>query len=183
MFEHSLVARDKCIWLLCDIAFAGAWVAETISQHDFYVEVGIETIEKRIETRGKDSENFISVIRMDLKKAQKQGTDERTQGDSYTSSTVNFFQMYRVLFLHSLISALFLYFSHPSLYLKCSCVETSFSIVHIKHKDINNSNHLMRVLARMLFTNMQWTGTKCAYRVHNLLSDVTGRLNQGFNRG
>ena len=52
-------------------------------------------------------------LRMDLKKGQKQGKDERTQKDYPTSAV--YFCTCRVVFLRSFISALFLsYFQvHP----------------------------------------------------------------------
>ena len=61
---------------------------------------------------------------MEPKKVQKQGRDERTQEDYPTSGV--YFCRYRVAFLHSFISALFLYFFRLHPYLKSSFTETFF---------------------------------------------------------
>ena len=61
---------------------------------------------------------------MELEKVQKQARDERTQ-EEYPTSGVYFCRC-RVVFWHSFISALFLYFFQPHPYLKSSFTETFF---------------------------------------------------------
>ena len=61
-------------------------------------------------------------------KVQKQGRDERTQED-YRASAVYFCRC-TVVFLHSFISALFLYFFQLHPYVKSSFTET-FSLVDL----------------------------------------------------
>ena len=61
-------------------------------------------------------------VGMDLKKVQKQGRDQRTQ-EHYPTPAVYFCRC-RVVFLHSFISALFLYSFQVHPYLKWSFTET-----------------------------------------------------------
>ena len=82
----------------------------TIKMFNFYLEGGLENHWKRTETRGKSLCRTSFQLRMRLKKVQKQGRDERTQED-YPTSAMYFLLMTWVVFLRSLISALFLYFS------------------------------------------------------------------------
>ena len=72
---------------------------------------------------------------MEVKKVQKKGRDERTQED-YPPSAVYFCRC-RVVFLHSFISALFLYFFQLHPYLKSSFTET-FSLVFLGMGQVQN---------------------------------------------
>ena len=76
-----------------------------------FVEVGLETPRKSM---GKNFCTTLFQVGMDLKKVQKQGRDERTQEHYPTSA---------VYFLHSFISALFLYSFQVYPYLKWSFTE------------------------------------------------------------
>ena len=91
----------------------------------FYLEIGLETPEKRTETREKSFCKTWFEVGMEPEKVQKQGRDERTQEDYPTSGV--YFCRCRVVFLRSFISALFLYFFRLHPYFKSSFTETFFS--------------------------------------------------------
>ena len=84
----------------------------------FYLEVGLETSQKEQKVGGKFLQNFIS-SRMDLKKVQHKNKAEigGVQED-YPTSAVYFLRMYRVVFLHSFVPALFVHFLQVDPYLK-----------------------------------------------------------------
>ena len=88
------------------------FVSSTINTFVFYLEGGLENPQKEQKVGKKFSKTSFQ-LRMDLKRGQKQGRDERTQED-YPTSAVYFYRC-RVVFLHSFISSLFLYFFqvHP----------------------------------------------------------------------
>ena len=87
------------------------FVCSTINTFVFYLEGGLENTRKRTETREKSLWKTWFQLGMGLKKVQKQGRDERMQGD-YPISALYFCRC-QVVFLRSFISALFLYFSQP----------------------------------------------------------------------
>ena len=81
---------------------------------------------------------------MELKKAQKQGRDERTQEDYPTSAV--YFCRCRVVFLRSFISSLFLCFFQLHPYLKSSFTEV-FSLVYVVSSVIVSTRQALEKLA------------------------------------
>ena len=69
------------------------------------MEGGLQTLQKRMETKGKCFFKTLFQLRMALKNGQKQGRGERMQEDYPTFAV--YFCSCRVVFLRSFISALF----------------------------------------------------------------------------
>ena len=82
--EDYLVTSDEHIRLQGEIIFRGEYIAETIlslavNTFIFYLEVGLETSQKKHKLEEKVSEKNYFKFGMDLQKGQKQSRVEKTQ--------------------------------------------------------------------------------------------------------
>ena len=88
------------------------FISSTLDTFVFYLEIGLETLKKE-QKFGKKFFKASFHFQMDLKNPQKQVRDETSQEDYPTYAV--YFCKCRVVFLHSFIFDLFLYFiqAHP----------------------------------------------------------------------
>ena len=111
---------------------------------------------------------------MEPKKVQKQGRDERTQEDYPTSGV--YFCRFRVVFLRSFISALFLYFFRLHPYFKPSFTETFFPRVYTSASFADRLIKLgfernVTTMAGLVLTSLG--ATTCVYRTFGVLPVTT----------
>ena len=145
-----------CVWLMFKHVFSVCWppalkystparnplvssAKSVCLQHNKHVR--LETVDsfrnplKRIETRENTFWKTLFQVGMDVKIAQKQGRDGRTQEDCPKSDM--YFCRCRVAFLCPFTSALFLSLFQVHPYLKWSSLETFFLVVFEKCMTIN----------------------------------------------